>query len=68
MSGKEVPIEPTGESAESEIEITPEMIEAGAREVRAYDPAYDDPADVAERVFEAMMAASGRPLYASRDA
>lgn len=37
-----------------EIEATPEMIEAGAREVLAYDRRVLDEYDLAEFVYEAM--------------
>lgn len=43
----------------SKIEITPEMIESGAAEVRFFDRENDDPAETAASVFKAMIAAWG---------
>ena len=47
--------------AGAEIEITSEMIEAGAREVSAFDPAWgSSSSEVAEKVFRAMHKVVGR--------
>jgi hypothetical protein len=43
-----------------EIEITPEMVKAGAREVLLYDSRFEGPEDLAIRVFEVMTEA--RPV------
>lgn len=44
-------------TATPEIEVTPEMIEAGACIVACYSGREDDPADTAVEVFKAMIAA-----------
>ena len=44
-----------GTGRHSEIEITPEMIEAGAAVVRAYDSRFEDEEGVAEEVFRQML-------------
>jgi hypothetical protein len=38
--------------------ITPEMVSAGAREVRDWDDRFETPAELAKRVFIAMLKAS----------
>jgi hypothetical protein len=43
--------------AADEIEITPEMIRAGARELLRFDPRYESGEDAVERIYAAM-----RPL------
>ena len=44
----------TDSLARKEVEITPEMTEAGAAVIREYDLGWDVPADVAKKVFRAM--------------
>jgi hypothetical protein len=44
----------------NEIEITPEMIEAGVREFCAYDPRFEGPGDVVVAIWGAMIAVSPR--------
>jgi len=39
-----------------EIEITPEMIEAGADAVKGYDPEFNSPWDIATETYRAMEA------------
>lgn len=39
-------------------QVMPEMAEAGAREIERFDPRFDDPSEVSERVFRVMMRAS----------
>jgi hypothetical protein len=47
--------DPTGsDKTECEIEITPEMIAAGAAELAASDPRFQGYEDIAEEVFLAM--------------
>ena len=43
------------ESVEMKPEITPEMIEAGAREVTLYDHDFETAEDAAVRIFVAML-------------
>ena len=51
--------------SETEIEVTPEMIEAGESVLYAWSPGFDGlEADAAERVFRAMLRA--RPKMANR--
>jgi|HubBroStandDraft_6_1064221.scaffolds.fasta_scaffold6016521_1 hypothetical protein len=40
-----------------EIEITPEMISAGARELARFDHDYEDPREAVERIYVAMLLA-----------
>ena len=47
--------------AEAEIEITPEMIEAGEEEFTGYDSRVDDRKDVVRRIFEVMYSLLRRP-------
>ena len=42
-------------SAEDEIEITPEMVEAGVKELNIYDWRLDWPADEVREIFSVMM-------------
>lgn len=49
-----------------EIEITPEMIEAGAALLAGFSPLEDDPTEMACDVFEAMWAKSEDPKEPSR--
>ena len=44
-----------------EIEITPEMIEAGARELARFDRDFDDPRDAAARIYAAMIETRPEP-------
>lgn len=45
------------ETVTEEIEVTPEMIAAGARELKLFDINYDDERDAAVRIFTAMLRA-----------
>lgn len=51
----------------AEIEITPEMIEAGAAEVAAYSPETGTAQDAALAVFQAMLAARPPVIAGSRE-
>ena len=37
-----------------EIEVTPEMVEAGVRAAAQWDPRFEEPAGLVEQVYEAM--------------
>ena len=52
-------MEATGNIDVSEIEVTPEMIEAGVSEFCSFDRRFDDEAEAVRRIFLAMCAASG---------
>jgi len=54
-------------SSESEIEITPEMIEAGALVLAGFDTYFCSEEIWAERVYLAMRRAAALPARASRD-
>ena len=43
-----------------EVEVTPEMIEAGLEEFTAYDDRFDRKEDEVRRIYEAMLAAAKR--------
>jgi hypothetical protein len=45
-------------SAVAEVEITPEMIEAGVRAFCGYDARFEGPADIVTEIFDAMRRAS----------
>ncbi len=45
-----------GGQAGAEVEVTPEMIEAGAEEVLGFDPDRESPRDVAAKVYRVMEA------------
>ena len=49
-----------GESAK-EIEITPEMIEAGMAKLFDYDPNISNEKDIVAEVFKAMLSVSAHP-------
>ncbi len=51
-----------GAPGSEEIEVTPAMIEAGARVFGGYDPRFESPADVVGEIYTAMLIAS--PGYA----
>ena len=40
-----------------DVEVTPEMVAAGAEAVSAYDPRFEDAATAAEGIFRSMMKA-----------
>ena len=50
----------TGRRLDEEIEITPEMIEAVAAEIRLYDPTYPGLNEVAEDVIKVVLASLPR--------
>ncbi len=43
-----------GGNPDNEIEVTPEMIEAGIRELFGFDPEWESGAEVVERIYAAM--------------
>ena len=47
---------------EDEIEITPEMIEAGTLELASYDPEFESIEEAAKRVYRAMVLRQRHPL------
>jgi hypothetical protein len=50
-----------------EIEVTPEMIEAGREELVTFDHDFDDPRDIAKRIYIAMKRRAARgPLQPTR--
>lgn len=49
-----------------EIEVTPEMIEAGAEVLSEYSPSEDSSREYAEYVFRAMASLSCRGKYSAR--
>lgn len=59
--------QPGQAGTEDEIEITPEMVEAGLAELVAFDPEYDEGQDFVRRVFRAMEAARFREQVEARE-
>jgi len=51
------PATPAGETGAPEIEITPEMVEAGVLALSEYSSFFDLPADGVEKIYRAMEAA-----------
>ena len=51
---------PKGADSTGEIEITPAMIRAGAREVARFNSDFHSEEDAAVRVYKAMLGARGR--------
>ena len=55
------------EESEAEIEVTPEMIEAGIAELARYNPEYESDEKAVTRIYEAMLSLSPKKLL-SKDA
>src|SRR6266540_2240451 len=53
---------PSDGAGAPEIEVTPEMIEAGALAWAKGDPEFDSPEAIAEKIFRAMIAAKPRRI------
>ncbi|WP_422373657.1 hypothetical protein [Hoeflea sp.] len=49
---------PSGDRPANEIEVTPEMIEAGALSMSGYDPDFDTLESISLEIFRAMIVAS----------